>query len=103
MTFTSYNSELSFLVPYHSISFVLTVCVQNLSINFEDSNRAFGVDGCRFGVDGYSSGVDSGGFFAIGLGGFGVGLGGFGTGASGVALGKTGVVIGWRLCTFGET
>ena len=102
MTFASYNSDLSFLVPYHSISFVLTVCLQNQSINFEDSNRAFGIDACGFGVDGYSFGVDGGVFFASGLFGFGVGLGGFGTGACGFALGKTGVVIGWRLCTFGE-
>ena len=99
MTFASYNSELSFLVPYHSISFVLTVCVQNQSINFEDSNRTFGIDACGFGVDGYSFGVDGGGFFAIGIGGFGVGLGGFaaglggfGTGSGGFELDKTGVV-----------
>ena len=103
MTFASYNSELSFLVPYHSIPFVLTVCVQNQSINFEDSNRAFGIDACGFGDDGYSFGVDGRGFFAIGLCGFAVGLGGFGTGAGGFALGKTGVVIGWRICAFGET
>ena len=103
MTFASYNSELSFLVPYHSISFVLTVCVQNQSINFEDSNRTFGIDACGFGVDGYSFGVGGSGFFGIGILGFGVGLGGFGTGASGVAFCKTGVVIDWRLCAFGET
>ena len=103
MTFASYNSEFSFLVPYHSISFVVTVCVQNQSINFEDSNRAFGIDVCGFGVDGYSFGVDGRGFFAIDLGGFAVGLGGFGTGAGGFELGKTGVVIGWRICAFGET